>query len=221
VNLDAVEMKMMNEQKLLARLGETVARLVQDFDVIDTERRQSLANFARLVEDRLSAKGFVVLNFICTHNSRRSHISQLWAQAASYHFGIPGVRCLSGGTEATAFNPRAVEAMRALGFAIEMINDGANPRYEVRYSSAAEPVVAFSKRFDDASNVAQEFIAIMTCDHADENCPFVPGAHQRISLWYDDPKHFDGTELEQAKYLERAQQIGRELLYAFSLIRRQ
>lgn len=212
-------MKTMKDQKLLARLGETVARLAQDFSVIDTERRQTLADFARVIEDSLLDKGAIDLNFICTHNSRRSHISQLWAQAASHHYGITGVRCFSGGTEATAFNPRAVEAMRSLGFAIEITNDGKNPRYEVRYSETAAPVVAFSKRFDDVFNVAQGFVAIMTCDHADENCPFVPGAHKRISLWYDDPKHFDGTELEQAKYLERAEQIGRELLYAFSLVR--
>jgi arsenate reductase len=58
----------------------------------------------------------------------------------------------------------------------------------------------------------------MTCTHADENCPLVAGADVRISLPYDDPKAFDNTPLEAAKYTERVHEIGREILYAFSLV---
>jgi arsenate reductase len=58
----------------------------------------------------------------------------------------------------------------------------------------------------------------MTCTHADENCPFIPGA-TRISLPYEDPKAFDGTPEEEAIYAERCRQIARELLFAFSQVK--
>ena len=40
----------------------------------------------------------VKLNFICTHNSRRSHLSQVWAKTMSDYFGVKGIKCYSGGT---------------------------------------------------------------------------------------------------------------------------
>jgi arsenate reductase len=159
------------------------------------------------------------LNFICTHNSRRSHIAQLWGQAAASYYGVKDVFCFSGGTEATAFNPRAVKAMQSVGFDIQKIKEGENPVYEVRFSTNEFPVVAFSKKYDDPFNHNQNFAAVMTCSHADENCPLVLGATTRIAITYDDPKDFDGTALEEATYSERANQIGREILFTFSKVR--
>jgi arsenate reductase len=157
------------------------------------------------------------LNFICTHNSRRSHISQIWAQTAAHVYGIKNVGTYSGGTEATAFNPRAVTAMKQAGFEINTKqNDGQNPVYEVKFSNDAAPLTIFSKKYDDPFNPNKDFAAIMTCSHADENCPVVTGATTRIALTYNDPKDFDGTPLEATKYAERVREIGREILYAFS-----
>jgi arsenate reductase (thioredoxin) len=143
----------------------------------------------------------------------------LWAQAAAHYYHIKNVSSFSGGTEATAFNPRAVKAMQDAGFAIAITKEGNNPVYEVRYANDAPPVIAFSKKYDDPFNHNQDFAAIMTCSHADENCPLVLGASGRIALTYDDPKEFDGTPLEAAKYAERVHQIGREIFYAFSQVK--
>ena len=71
-----------------------------------------------------------------------------------------------------------------------------------------------------AANPEKDFAAVMTCSHADEHCPFIPGATARIALTYDDPKDFDDTPLESEKYRERVMQIGREILYAFSQVKR-
>jgi arsenate reductase len=161
----------------------------------------------------------VYLNFICTHNSRRSHIAQLWAQASADYFGVKDIICLSGGTEATAFNPRAVKAMQEVGFQITIEIPGDNPVYHVSYSATSPSIKVFSKKYDDSFNNNPGFAAIMTCSHADENCPLVLGAKARIAITYDDPKEFDGTPLESEKYVERVQQIGREMLYAFSKIK--
>jgi arsenate reductase len=204
---------------MLATLQTKIDHLVKEFDQIPAERKETLAGLTKFVQDKINVSKPVYLNFICTHNSRRSHLSQLWAQAAAHYYGVENVFCFSGGTEATAFNPRAVKAMREAGFSIAVAKDGDNPVYEVRFASDVTPVIAFSKKYDDPFNHNKDFAAIMTCSHADENCPLVLGASGRIALTYDDPKEFDGTSLEAAKYSERVDQIGREIFYAFSQVK--
>ncbi len=204
---------------LLPSLNQTVEVLQTQFDQIVPERRLMLSQLTDFIQTRQASNLPVYLNFICTHNSRRSHLAQLWAQAAAHFYHVPNVVCFSGGTEATAFNPRAVKAMQDAGFSITMTKDGENPEYEVRFAEGVAPVIAFSKKYDDPFNHNKDFAAVMTCSHADENCPLVLGATARIALTYDDPKHFDGTPLEEAKYAERVQEIGRELLFTFSQVK--
>lgn len=153
-----------------------------------------------------------------THNSRRSHLAQIWAQAAALHYRVPGVEVYSGGTEATAFNPRAVAALRRAGFDIQASADGngSNPRYLVRFGGRSEPLECFSKIYSQPPNPQADFCAVMTCSEADRNCPLVAGATVRIALPYDDPKAFDGNPQESAAYDERCRQIAREMLYVFS-----
>ena len=206
--------------ELLPSLQSTVNQYILEFDQIPSSRKEVLHELTRVIQRRRQAGLPVYLNFICTHNSRRSHFSQLWAQAAAHYYNVPEIFCYSGGTEATAFNPRAVKAMQEAGFSITMTKGGENPMYEVRYAEGAEPVIVFSKMYDDPFNHNKDFAAIMTCSHADEHCPLVVGASARIALTYDDPKEFDGTPLEAARYAERVHQIGREILYAFSRVTR-
>ncbi len=209
-----------NTAPLLASLTPTVEKLISEFHSIPAERKALLQQLVNFVEKKIKVGQPAHLNFICTHNSRRSHLSQIWAQAAAYYYHVPDVFCYSGGTEATAFNPRAVKAMQEAGFVITMTQAGDNPCYEVRFADKASPVIAFSKKYDDPFNHNQDFAAIMTCSHADENCPLVLGASGRVALTYNDPKEFDGTPLEVAKYSERVHEIGREILFAFSQVNR-
>ncbi len=190
----------------------------KEFHQIPTERVKLLNELTMFVRAKANSSERIDLIFICTHNSRRSHISQIWAQAAAAYYRIPKVTCWSGGTEATAFNPRAVKAMEDAGFKITKTSQAENPVYEVRFSDGTPPVIAFSKKYDDPFNDTKDFAAIMTCSHADENCPLVLGATARIALTYDDPKNFDGTPLEASKYAERVHEIGREILFAFSRV---
>lgn len=201
-------------------VSKTVLQLTAEFNQIPASRKPVLAALTQFIQERVSTHTPVYLNFICTHNSRRSHLSQLWAQTAAYYYGVSNVRCYSGGTEATAFNPRAVKAMQDAGFKIVMQKDGENPIYEVKFADDAPAIVSFSKTYDDPFNHNQDFAAVMTCSHADENCPVVLGSSARIALRYDDPKAFDGTALEAAKYAERVQEIGREILFAFSQLKK-
>ena len=199
---------------LYPELKKFVDSILPEMDTIPDERKQVLRNLSAYILDRQVLNKAIYLNFICTHNSRRSHISQIWAATAAAYFGIGDTHCYSGGTEATAFNPRAVSAMQRAGFSIDNPG-GDNPHYRVRYSVSAPFLECFSKVYDDPFNPDTDFAAVMTCSHADENCPFIPGA-TRISITYEDPKVADNTPEEQAKYDERVRQIGRELFFAMS-----
>ncbi|PRY10096.1 arsenate reductase [Pontibacter ummariensis] len=201
--------------RLLDPLNKTAQGLEEEFVAITNERKELLRQLSDYVREKVTKSEPVQLVYICTHNSRRSHMAQLWAQAAAAYYEVPDVHTFSGGTEATAFNPRAVKAMQELGFAVSAQREDNNPHYEVSYAADTAPVVTWSKRFDDTANPQREFCAIMTCSDADGNCPFVEGAERRIAITYEDPKNFDGTPEEAAKYLERARQIGREMLYVF------
>jgi arsenate reductase len=196
----------------------TVKSLITQFDTISAERKAILKQLTDFIDDNRKRNQKIELIFICTHNSRRSHISQLWAQLAAAYYGIGNVVSYSGGTEATAFNPRAVNAMQNVGFKINAATNGDNPVYEVKFSDEANEVPVYSKKYDADSNPKKNFAAIMTCSHADENCPVVVGMEKRISLPYDDPKDFDGTPQESSKYTERVMEIGKEILFAFSQV---
>ena len=195
-----------------------IAHVIQEFDQIPEARKKALKKLALFVESKVKAGETAQLVFICTHNSRRSHISQVWAQTAASYYGIFRVMSYSGGTEATAFNYRAVQAMEGAGFKISKVKEGENPVYEVHFADGEAPVKAWSKKFEDEANPQDNFCAIMTCSDADENCPIVPGASLRVSIPYEDPKNFDGTPREAEKYKERVRQIAREIFYTFSLV---
>jgi arsenate reductase (thioredoxin) len=205
--------------KTLSNLQPTVEKLVSEFNQIPEERRIVIRQLTEHVTKKSQSGQRILLNFICTHNSRRSHIAQIWAQTAAHYYGIKNVETFSGGTEATAFNPRAVTAMKQAGFDISIIKNGNNPVYKVKYSGDTPALTVFSKKYYDDFNTKKDFAAIMTCSHADENCPLVQGASARIALTYNDPKDFDGTPQESAKYSERVHEIGREILYAFSQVK--
>jgi len=199
---------------LYPALANTIANL--PFAAISTERLQLLDEMAVYLQEKISNRKEIRLNFICTHNSRRSQFSQIWAQTAAAYYGIEAY-CYSGGVEVTAFNPRAVAAIQRDGFKV-VKKEGENPLYFVFYSEEEDPIVTFSKVVEDAVNATKEFAAVMTCDHADENCPFIPGAEKRFPLRFEDPKAFDDSPLEEKMYSERSHQIGAELFYLFEKV---
>jgi hypothetical protein len=203
---------------LTPELASYIAQVLGELDQIPADRRQRLSELSAFVAQQQRSGTPAKLTFICTHNSRRSHMSQVWAQTAAHYFGVPDVETYSGGTEATAFNPRAVAALRRAGFLIDDPGEGDNPVYQVRYVAEAEPMQCFSKVFDQAPNPSEGFAAVMTCSAADRSCPLVHGSAARIAIPFDDPKAFDGTDQESAKYDERCRQIAREMLYVFSAV---
>jgi arsenate reductase len=184
---------------------------------IPEERQRLLDEVAAFVSTKRRSGEIAELTFICTHNSRRSQMGQVWAATAAAHHGIDRLRAYSGGTEVTVFNPRAVATMRRAGFAIESPG-GANPHHLVKFAEGGPAMECFSKTYDDPTNPGEGFAAIMTCSEAEEACPVVFGAALRVPLRYEDPKVADGTSEEAAVYDERCLQIATEMLYLFSRV---
>ena len=189
-----------------------------NIESISNDRKQTLQLLINFIENKVTNREEIRLNFICTHNSRRSHLSQVWAQMLAHHFGVKNVFCYSGGTEATALFPMVAATLKDTGFEIEKLSEGENPVYSIKYAANEHPIVGFSKKLDDPFNPESGFAAVMTCSQADEGCPFVSGAEKRIPITFDDPKAFDDTPVQAEKYHERSVQIATEMCYVFSKI---
>ncbi len=198
-------------------LQEYINSLEKDVAQIPKERKEKLWKLSDSIWTKLRNGNPAKLTFICTHNSRRSHLCQIWAAMLAEHFSVEDLETYSGGTEVTTFNPRAVEAIRRAGFKVENPG-GDNPRYKVYYDEQQEPLVCYSKTFDDEANPSKDFVAVMTCSDADRNCPVVPGTQFRITIPYEDPKQADGTPQETQTYDEHCRQIAAEMYYLMSKV---
>lgn len=195
-------------QKLLTQINN-----IDEKSVIE-QRKIILQPLIDYINLKHNNREEVRLNFICTHNSRRSQFCQIWSSTASHYYNIP-VNCYSGGTEITECNKRVIKSIINNGFLVTGNDKNKNPEYLVAIS-ANKTIKLFSKLFNKSINNDRTFIAVMTCSDADKNCPYIPGAEKRIPLKYDDPKEFDNTSLEIKKYEECSYNIASEIFYVFS-----
>lgn len=183
---------------------------------ISEERKRILQPLIDYILNKIKERKTIRLNFICTHNSRRSHIAQVWAQALAYYFNIKNIECFSGGTEGTRIHHKIIDTLADQGFKILTMSDSDNPIIGVKFDQNEWPVICFSKAYDHEFNPKSEYMAVMVCDEADVNCPVVMGAEARASITYTDPKKYDHMEMVDQKYLEKSVEIGSELYYVFS-----
>ena len=109
--------------------------------------------------------------FLCTHNSARSQM----AEGLLRHLAGDRFEAHSGGTEATQVRPLAIRAMEEIGVDIS----GQESKTLERY--LREP-------FDHV---------ITVCDDANEACPFLPGARNRVHWSFEDPSRAEGSEEER------------------------
>jgi len=206
-----------SQSNLFPEIRNTIRGLKPDH--ITEDRKTVLKPLIDYIQLKVDNHQEIRINFICTHNSRRSHLSQIWAQTMAYNFGIKNVFCYSGGTQATALFPMVAETLKNSGFHIKSLSKEKNPVYSIKYANNQHPIIGFSKSLDDEFNPKSEFVAIMTCSQADGACPNIAGAEKRIPITFDDPKAFDNTPEQAKKYEERSSQIATELYYVFSQIK--
>lgn len=201
-------------------LFETISSSIKTLEIneISEQRKDILKPLIDYLKGKIEADKPIRLNFICTHNSRRSHLSQIWAQTMAAYYNINNVSCYSGGTEATAMFPKIGKTLTNQGFSINKLSEGKNPVYSIKFSENEPSIIAFSKQFSDDFNPTSEFAAIMTCSSADKGCPMVFGCDKRIAITYEDPKKSDGTPQQIETYLKRSLQIATEMKFVFSSI---
>lgn len=189
-----------------------------DLKSIPENRKEILQQLIDLVQEPVQRNERVNINCICTHNSRRSHLTQIWAKVASMYHRIRKVNTYSGGTEATAVYPMILKTIENQGIDVLQLSESDNPVYAYKYDDLAPPIIGFSKKYTDKFNPQSGFIALMTCGDADDKCPVVLGASGRVALTYVDPKVSDGTEQQAETYAARSRQIATEMFYVFSRI---
>lgn len=204
---------------LLAKLQRYVAEVANELELVPAERHTVLNAIAADITKRLESGKPADLTFICTHNSRRSHMSQIWAQTAAAYYRLENVKAYSGGTEITACNLRTITAMRRAGFAVEDATTGENPLYLVSFAEDRPPVRAYSKLYNADDNPREGFIALMTCSSADQKCPVVQGSIARHAIHYVDPRLCDDTPTETQAYNERCREIAREMFYIMAKVK--
>jgi len=203
---------------MLQKLTDYIGNL--DPNSIPAERKKVLGSFIDYIQEKINSGAHISLNFICSHNSRRSHLSQIWAQTMAQYFQLGKIQCYSAGTAATSVYPMIIEVLEKAGFESFQLSKEENPVIMIKHSPEDHPIIAFSKTYNHPFNPSIGFAAIMTCADADENCPFIPGAEKRIALNYEDPKAFDDTLQKKSKYEERSRQIATEMFYVFSKIKK-
>ena len=201
-------------------LAQVINSLEDNFNEISDSRKLLLSKVADDIQILLDKKETAKLVFICTHNSRRSQFGQVWASAAAQHYSIERIETFSGGTETTCFNKSALNAIESDGFSVNEIEKSNNPRYLIKGLKNWNPSICFSKKYDDETNPETNFLALMTCDQADEACPLISCASSRFALNYLDPKVADGTPNEKQVYQMRSRQIATEMLFLFSTVKK-
>lgn len=198
-------------QELNKKLKKYTNKVVTEFDQIAEDRKASLKEIGDFMLKEIDEDGQSSLIIICTHNSRRSHISQAWLQTAAVYYGIDGIQVFSGGLEGTAFHLNAIAALERAGFNVTGVQREDNPVYTLSNGNTTH--IMYSKKYTDTQNPQKDFVAIMVCSDADKSCPIVQGADARFSLPFEDPRYYDDTPSQDMKYDETVRLIAREMFY--------
>lgn len=185
---------------------------------IQGERKKVLEQISSFIVDKAKQDEKALLIYICTHNSRRSHFGQIWAQVLADFMKLNHVETFSGGTEETVCHPNTLKALQSIGFEINTTNTVNNVKVSI--TNGDKIMQAWSKVYDTPENPQTGFCAILTCSEADNGCPFVIGAAKRISCPYDDPKQADGSAQESDAYLQTSLLVAAECWYVMDHAKR-
>lgn len=180
-------------------------------DLIPQERLELLDSIQSSLRHYYKQTKSLKLVFVCTHNSRRSIFSEVWASVIASYYKLPEISTYSGGAEETFVSPTTVIALQDQGFDIEKTDVG----YQLNLGKKNKKHL-FSKRIENEINPSADFVAITTCDNAKESCPLIIGAYSRFHLPYQDPKQFDGQINEVEAYQDTSKGIATELKYLLS-----
>lgn len=187
------------------------------FNIEVSNKRVFLINeIVNYIYKKTSENKIPKLNFICTHNSRRSQLCQFWASFFSNYYNIK-CEVYSGGTVETEVHKSVLNNISDYGFNISF-KECNNPIYSIKFKNQNLGNY-FSKFYYNFENPKNEFAAIMTCSDAENNCPVVEGSEIKFSLPYEDPKKYDKSKNEKNEYKKTSETIASEMNYLFKTIK--
>ena len=199
---------------LSPQLHQLLKQLGKEREHISGTRIAKLRRIADVISIGLREANPLTVVFVCTHNSRRSQLAELWFRTLSTVYGLEDITVASAGTEATAFNEKMIHALELAGFEFQISGNSNNPTYHqltADHNITGPPM--YSKTLEQAFTRPVHGVAIMVCDSAADVCPHVPNIRYRAELLYKDPKISDDTPEEAAVYDARVREIGREMLF--------
>ncbi len=184
------------------RLSEYVKEL-EKFSLEDFQKVR-VKKIAKTLKNEIKSYNSIV--FVCTHNSRRSQFCQVWSQILSDIYKL-NLSFQSAGVIKTEVYVEVIRSLQRAGVDIDetgtiLINN--------------KQVSLFSKSLDEINLKA--FISMMTCSDAEKSCPTDPRSKKNISLFYPDPKRFDGTKDEIKEYDFTCKSIAAEINAIFKLL---
>jgi len=191
--------------------------ITSSFKYIPSSRLQLLDGIVLEINEFLNNKKNLNFLFVCTHNSRRSQFANVWAEIAATFYNLNSIKSYSCGTEKSIVSKNTIQTLKDLGIRIE--NHPSIPNAFHAFYGKELFIDVFSKKYSDPTISKEDTIAIMTCSDADQNCPIIPYAKNRISLNFKDPKRFDNTSSFKMEYQKTGKEIAREIFYIFSKLK--
>ena len=68
-----------------------IKELEAEWHLIEDNRKLELRQLAGVILENIQEFNRADVTVVCTHNSRRSHLGQLWLKAAAMHYGIQNI----------------------------------------------------------------------------------------------------------------------------------
>ena len=201
-------------------LKEYIKIILKNIDMgLEKNRKDKLVKIAQIIKINHEQQNIVKITFICTHNSRRSQFSQVWAYISSLYFKLDFIKLFSGGTEVDTVNLNVINSFINTGLKIEKTHKG-KAIYLLKSFKKDKGINLYSKVYNSKLNPSKHFIAIMTCSDADQMCPVIKGADKKISLPYSDPRVADNTGLEKEVYNQTCSIIAKEMFYLMKQVKK-
>ena len=134
-------------------------------DIIISEIKEGLINTNNII-------------FLCTHNSRRSQLCQIWGYILAKIYKVDLI-FNSAGSEKTEVHENIFYCLSYLGIKAE--------NNKVIFKDLI--INLHSKTLNEIKE--DKFIAIMTCSDTEKSCPTDPRSIKNIKMFYEDPKKFE------------------------------
>jgi hypothetical protein len=206
--------------KLYPILNEYVRDFPKEFRKIPEERRFRLNEMVYFLEGQYQNNAPWQITFISTNESTVGQMAKAWSKAAAYYFGFKNFEPYSGGIKPGEISVRTIVALEKAGFIVYKSHINEVDVYRIKYSFNLEPVIAFPKKINHTKNPGNNFMAVILDGNADLNINNVRGTYDRLFLEYEDPKGYEGSDLENQKFNESCRQVAVEMFYVFSQLKK-